>query len=566
LLDGLIESLPTARMLLLVNYRPEYTHGWGNKTYYRQLRIDPLPAESAHELLGALVGNDPALSALKRVLVERTAGNPLFPEESVRTLVETKVLVGDRGAYRLARASESFQIPATAQAILAARIDRLSPEDKRLLQAAAVIGKDVPFGLLHAIAELPDDVLRRGLGQLQAAEFLYEARLFPDLEYTFKHALTHDVTYRSLLHDRRRTLHRRIAETIEDRYPDRLAEPGENLALHASRGEVWDKAVAYCRQAAAKAMARAACREAVSKTEQAVSALAHLPETPDTLAQGIDVRIEMRHALWPLGDMEGILQHLEPAEKLAETLGDQRRLGQVISTKGYCFWMLGDAGPGLASGRRALTIAASLGDFALEAGANCAVGLAHFGFGQYAQAVQSLDAAIAVLSGERRYGRFATTGLTSVLCMFGLNLCQAELGSFAAGITSGEEGARIARAADHKISLMFADLGLGHLFLMQADLARAIPTLERGLEGCATWEFPLWAPWFGSRLGAAYVLAGRVADALPLLEHSMEQAEVKGWKADAAMLAARLGEGYLAADRIHDASGCSMRALDLAVK
>ena len=188
LLDTMVESLPTARLLLLVNYRPEYQHGWGSKTYYRQLRIDPLPPESAEELLKALLGNDAGLQPLKRLLIERTEGNPFFLEESVRTLVETKVLTGERGAYRLAKASQALQIPATAQAILAARIDRLAPEDKRLLQAASVVGKDVPFALLQALVEGPEETLRGGLARLQAAEFLYEARLFPDLEYTFRHA------------------------------------------------------------------------------------------------------------------------------------------------------------------------------------------------------------------------------------------------------------------------------------------------------------------------------------------------------------------------------------------
>ena len=153
LLDGLVESLPTARLLLLVNYRPEYEHAWGRKSYYRQLRIDPLPPESADALLEALLGEDPALEAFKRALIERTEGNPFFLEESVRTLVETQVSVGERGAYRLMKPPEPSQVPATAQATLAARIDRLPADDKRLLQAAAVIGKDVPFTLLEAIAE-----------------------------------------------------------------------------------------------------------------------------------------------------------------------------------------------------------------------------------------------------------------------------------------------------------------------------------------------------------------------------------------------------------------------------
>jgi len=153
LLDMVVDSLPAARLLLVVSYRPEYQHPWGSKTCYRQLRIDPLPAESAEELLRVLLGNDPGLRLLKQQLIERTGGNPFFLEESVRTLVETKVLAGERGAYQLAKASQTLQIPVTVQAIIAARIDRLAPEDKQLLQAASVFGRDVPFALLEAIAE-----------------------------------------------------------------------------------------------------------------------------------------------------------------------------------------------------------------------------------------------------------------------------------------------------------------------------------------------------------------------------------------------------------------------------
>src|SRR5262249_11508183 len=157
-----------------VNYRPEYQHGWGSKTYYTQLRLDPLPPASADELLQALLGDDPSLVPLKPLLIARTAGNPFFLEESVRTLVETGGLVGEPGAYHLAQALPTIQVPATVQAILAARIDRLPPENKHLLQTAAVIGTDVPFALLRAIADVPEEALHRGLAHLQAAEVLYE--------------------------------------------------------------------------------------------------------------------------------------------------------------------------------------------------------------------------------------------------------------------------------------------------------------------------------------------------------------------------------------------------------
>src|SRR5262245_58056409 len=233
LLDSLVESLPTARVLLLVNYRPEYQHSWGSKTYYTQLRLDPLPPASADELLHALLGDDLSLAPLTPLLIARTEGNPFFLEESVRTLIETGVLVGTLGAYRLAQAVPSIQVPATVQAVLAARIDRLPPEEKRLLQTAAVIGMEVPLVLVQAIAELPEETLHRGLTHLQAAELLYETRLFPEHAYTFKHALTHEVAYRSLLQERRRALHTRIVEALETLAGDRLVDHVERLADHA---------------------------------------------------------------------------------------------------------------------------------------------------------------------------------------------------------------------------------------------------------------------------------------------------------------------------------------------
>ena len=220
LLDSLVESLPTARLLLLVNYRPEYQHGWGGKTFYTQLRLDPLPPASAAEVLQALLGDDAGLAPLTQLLIARTEGNPFFLEESVRTLVETGLLVGAPGAYRLAQPLDTLHVPATVQAILAARIDRLPPEEKRLLQTAAVIGTEVPMPLLQAIAELPEAAFHHGLAHLQAAEFLYETRLFPEHAYTFKHALTHEVAYGGLLQERRRVLHTQIVQALEGHSPD----------------------------------------------------------------------------------------------------------------------------------------------------------------------------------------------------------------------------------------------------------------------------------------------------------------------------------------------------------
>jgi len=270
-LDAFVESLPSLHVLLAVNYRPEYQHAWGGKTYYRQLRIDALPPANAEALLKPLLGEHASLAPLRRLLVERTEGNPLFLEECVRTLVETQVLVGQRGAYQVAKEPGAIQVPATVQAILATRIDRLAPEDKRLLLTASVIGKDLPWTLLLAISELGEDELRRGLARLQSAEFVYEAKLFPDVEYTFKHALTHEVAYGSLLQDRRRAVHGRVLAAIERLYADRRAEHAERLAHHAFRAELWAKALHYLDQTG------------TAETQPSIDAVLGGPESPASL-------------------------------------------------------------------------------------------------------------------------------------------------------------------------------------------------------------------------------------------------------------------------------------------
>ena len=297
LVDALVESLPTARILLLVNYRPEYQHTWGSKTYYRQLRIDPLPAASAHELLDALLGSDPTVQGLKPLLIQRTEGTPFFLEESVRTLVETKGLAGERGAYRLQKPLSTVEVPATVKALLAARIDRLPSAEKAILQAASVIGTDVPFGLLHAIADLPDEQLRQHLVQLQSAEFLYETNLFPELEHTFKHALTHEVAYGTLLGDRRRALHARIVEAIQRLYADRLSEQAEQLAHHAVKGEVWDQAVTYLYEAGTKSFKRSSNVEAVAYFTQGVELAGRLPPGAEQMRQELRLLLALGPAI-----------------------------------------------------------------------------------------------------------------------------------------------------------------------------------------------------------------------------------------------------------------------------
>jgi class 3 adenylate cyclase/tetratricopeptide (TPR) repeat protein len=562
LLDSLVESLPTARVLLLVNYRPEYAHSWSNKTYYCQLRVDPLPADSAEDLLQALLGAASALEPLKRLLIERTEGNPFFLEESVRTLVEIHALVGERGAYQLAKALPSIQVPATVQAVLAARIDRLPPEDKRLLESAAVIGKDIPFALLQAIAESPEDELRRYLARLQVAEFLYEMSLFPELEYTFRHALTHEVAYRSLLQERRRALHARIVEVIEQLASDRLAEHVERLAHHALQGEVWDKAVRYLRQAGLKAVARSAHRKAVEYFDQALGALAHLPETRETLALAIDLRLDLRTALFPLVEIARIFEYLREAETLAEALGDDRRLSRVSAFMTNCLWLLGEHDRAIEAGQRSLATAEALSDIPLQVLANFYLALTYWARGDHRRAIDSHRRVVAAIEADRMGERFGTAGCPAVLSRGYLAWCLAELGEFAEGTALGQQAVRIGETLDHPYSLTVACIQLGGLYLRRGHVRQAIATLERGLDLCRTWDIPQLFPWAASRLGAAYALAGRVADGLRLLQTAVAQAESGGTLIEGPLWTIWLSEAHLLAGQMTDALQLASSAVD----
>jgi class 3 adenylate cyclase/tetratricopeptide (TPR) repeat protein len=560
LLDSLVESLPTAQLLLLVNYRPEYQHGWGSKTYYTQLRLDSLPPASADEFLQALLGDDPSLAPLKQLLIARTEGNPFFLEESVRTLVETGVLVGAPGAYRLVKPPDSLQVPATVQAVLAARIDRLPQEEKRLLQTAAVIGTEVPLPLLQAIAELPEATLHRGLAHLQAAEFLYETRLFPEPEHTFKHALTHEVAYDSLLLERRRGLHARLVEALEALAPERVAEQVERLAHHALRGEVWDKAVPYCRQAGARAFDQAAFREAAAFFEQALQALAPLPESGHTRGLAIELRLALGDALSALGEYGRRLALLGEAETLARALDDRARLGRVLVGMVAVLRMTGTPDGAMAAGQQALELAAALGESALQARVSYTLGQAYHAIGDFGRAAELLRRNVE--AADRESGTPSTD--LRIRSRAGLALTLSALGAFAEGQRHGEEALRLASLAGRGPTPIMVHGGLGYLYLTQGDLEHAIQVLEPGLAFCRASGSRNGLPWIEAGLGFASALQGRLAEGRAMLEEAIGEDIRTGAMLDHANRIAWLSEVCRLAGRGEEAWQHARQALDLA--
>jgi class 3 adenylate cyclase/tetratricopeptide (TPR) repeat protein len=556
-LDGLIEALPAARLLLLVNYRPEYETRWGMSTYHSQLRIDPLPPDRAEELLSTLLGEDPGLRQLTQFLVERTEGNPLFLEESVRTLVETGVLIGERGGYRLVSASPRIEVPTTVRAVLAARIDRLLPEDKAVLQSAAVVGKDVPFPVLEAIGELPEDALRRSLARLQAAELLDEARRFSGEHYTFKHALTHEVAYHTVLQERRRALHARIVAVIEDLYRNRLAEQIDQLAHHAFRGAMWKEAVGYLRRAGDKAMARAANREAVTRFGQALAALQNLGPSRDTITQDIDLRLSLRHAHLPLGHHAEILEHLGAAEAGARRIDDRFRLAQVLGNKSTFFFMAGGHRRALEAGQQALAIATELGAAPLEIETMWRLAIVHCALGDYPRAIALTRHCVGALESRRLQESRTGPNLTSVLVRVWLARCLAERGEFAEAVALAGDVPPVAEAVAHATACW----GLGCVHLRRGDLRQAVGPLERALELCRDADLPLLFPHVASALGLAYALGGQHTDALGLLDRATADAST-GF-GDETLHWVYFGEVYLLTGRVEDARHAAARAVRL---
>jgi len=551
-LASLAESLPGTRLLLVCTHRDGYRPSWREKSYVTQISLQPLAPEESLHIVKSVLGVDEAADALYDLIVAKAEGNPFFVEELARTVREQ---IGG---------ATPMTVPDTVEEVLGGRIDRLAAEERRLLELAAVVGKDVPFRVVHAVSGSPEDVLTRAFERLTSAEFLYETSLGPETEYTFKHTLTHEVAYGRLLPERRRALHARITEAIERLYPTRLADHVERLAHHAFEGEAWAKAHAYLHQAGTKAYSRCAHQEAAACFDRALAALGRLPESRERTERVVDLRFDLRNTLQPLGEFERILECLREAETLARTLGDQRRLGEATAYLTDYFRLMGDQDRAIDYGHQALAIADSVDDFRLRLRANTYLGQTYHALGDYRRAAGFLTRNIDALDGDRMLQSYGFAQFPSVHSRTSLVWCLTELGEFEDGARIGREGLRIAEAVDHPFTLATAHAGIGSLYVRQGNLEAGIPILERGLDLCRTWKLSLWFPPVASALGVGYSLSGRVADAVPLLERAVEQSEgmrLGGWHS---RVLAAMGYAYLLAGRPTDALQATRRALEIA--
>jgi class 3 adenylate cyclase/tetratricopeptide (TPR) repeat protein len=577
LLSHLLDGVTSVRAGMLLTYRPEFLDRWAGHRDCLELTLGPLEDVGASALLDALLGPGRELAAMKQLLVDRTGGNPFFLEESVRSLVELGVIAGEPGACRLARPLAEAPIPPSIHAVLAARIDRLDPEDKWILQCAAVVGPTVTQAILEGIVQMPEPELRQRLGRLEHAGFLQEASLFPEPEWAFRHGLTCDVAYQGLLHERRRALHTAVADAIEARYGDQPNLPVERVALHAFHGEQWPRALRYLRQAGAKAAARSAYREAAAHLAQAQAVLPHLPVTRETLEQGVDLALELRNALFIAGELPQMFEPLRKAQAIAEQLGDDVRRGRVSAVLVNSRWAVGEHAAAVDEGQRTLAIADKLDDPALRAVANQYLGQAHHALGDYARAVGHLRSAVEALTGDLARRRVGMPSPPAVFSRTWLVWCLGERGEFPEARQRSRENVEFAEASAQLYSMAQAQFGQGILCYFKGDLAESVAVLEAVRGHCEAGNLRLTRAMTELYLGRVYSLVGRVPDAIGVLDRSRTTCEgiqfaychvlATIWFSQALILAGRLAEARqhaetsLALARAQRARGLEARAL-----
>jgi predicted ATPase len=484
LLNLLADSIATAKFLLLENYRPEYSHQWNSKTYYTQLRLDPLGKESAEEMLSALLGDGKDLIPLKRLIIERTEGTPFFMEEIVQALFEDGVLQRNR-AVKLARSMNAVKVPATVQAVLASRIDRLPAEEKELLQTLAVLGREFPLGLVQRVTRKPDDGLERRLSRLQAGEFIYEQPAAGDVEYTFKHALTQEVAYNALLVERRKLLHERAGQALESLFAEQLEDHLDELAHHYSRSDNTEKAVEYLERAGQQAAQRSAYSDAISSLSAAIDLLQRLPDSPERSQREVLLQLAVGTALTAVKGYTApeTERAYTRARELCERVGDPPELFPALFGLWTVHLVRGELRRTYELAEQLLRRAQNAHDPALLTYAQMARGGTSYWMGEFFPAREHLENAITLYDPERhrpltfRYGA-ADAG---VLCLSNAALTLWHLGYPDHALKRGNEALVLAQGLSHPFSLAWAEFFVGIVHQYRREARAAQETAESAI-------------------------------------------------------------------------------------
>ncbi|SDC68317.1 Double zinc ribbon [Variovorax sp. CF079] len=546
-LGVLAESVADARILLLVNYRPEYQHDWSRKGYYTQLRLDPLGEAEARELLRGLLGDAAGLGPLEELILEQTEGNPFFMEEVVQTLVEEQVLRGERGHYRLEQVPTTLHIPTTVQGVLAARIDRLEPAEKALLQTLAVIGKSFAWSLLARVVDQPEDMLKSLLARLQAGEFIYQQPAFPEVEYSFVHGLTQEVSYGSLLIERRRALHERTAQAIEALFASHLEEHCSELAHHFSRSGNAPKAVEYLHCAGRQALQRSADAEAIAHLTTALALLAALPEAPERARQELALQITLGPAWMAAKGLAApeVEATYTRALMLCRQLGETVHLFPALMGLRTFYMVRGELPTARELAEQLVTLAQKAQDPALLVHAHRALGTALFGLGELDPARAHLEQALALHDPARHpspayFFVFEPGVLGLAFVAMDLWLLGYPDQALARSQAMLARAQTLSHPPDSASALTFAaEL---HLFRREAQPARELT--EAVLALATEHGFPFWLGWGTILSGWALVEQGRAAEGMERMQQGLSAYQATGAGLWRTRFLALLAEAY----------------------
>ena len=455
--------------------------------------------------------------------MDRTHGNPFFIEEIIRSLVESGVVGGESGAHHMTEPEADIDIPSSLEAVIAARLDRLSPQTRRLLHAAAVIGKDLPLELLRRVAEPTGDAFDTALKSAEAAEIIYPTRPGTSGEYTFKRWVTQDVAYRNLLKSQRKELHAKVVAAIEDLYEGRFDDQIDRLADHAFRGELWERAVQYLTRACSRAIGQATNREAIAMFDRGLASLEHLPDSTQAIEAGIDLRLIVIGALLMRGDLDRLVDTLAEADRLASLITDNRRLGRVNTNLANALWLAGDYDKGLRACHRALDVAKSVDDFPLLIATRFNLGLLHHGFGDFDKAIDTWRPLSNDLAGDLESQRLGWPGYPAVFVRSFLSYALTETGAFAAAEVKSERSCAISDKHRHPYSQVLGYTSRGVLSLVRGNGGDAIETFQEVFRICIDEEVHTMHAFVAARLGMSYSAVGRAEEAIPIVENALDR-------------------------------------------
>jgi len=565
LLDLLADSIANARVLLLVNYRPEYRHEWSNKSHYVQIGLKPLGRENAAELLTALLGDAIELQPLKRLIVERTGGNPFFIEEMVQALFDEGALARN-GVMKVTRSLSQLRLPPTVQGILAARIDRLSAEQKELLQTLAVIGRESPRALITKMTVMPEAPLERMLAELRAAEFIYEQPALGDTEYVFKHALTQEVAYNSLLIERRKVLHERAGQALESIFAEQLDDHLTQLAHHYSHSENIDKAVKYLGRAGQQAVQRSALADAVSNLNFAIDLLQRLPDAPKRVSQKLRLQMTLGGALMTIkgqGAPEAGKAYAQ-ALALSRQLGETPRLFAVLGAMSVFHLARGEVHRARELVGQLLNLAENIGTPALLQAAHFGTGVALFSLGELIASRAHLERAITLYDPQKqRFPAFQDPGVGS-LSMLAIDLWA--LGYPEQALKRIRDSLRLAKELSHPFSLADALIFGAELYGFRREVGAAQEQAEAAIALSKKQGFTLQEAIAVVCRGWALAKQGRMEEGIPQIRQGLAAIQATGGKLWQLRSLALLVDAYGEARQPEEGLSTLVEALDLTTR